>query len=84
MAVTRDVPLAQRLVLKEVTTINDRGTHYTEENINERLSLRNFTVALARNGLEATRDRGYDARALKRFADIFDRELARLSRSVLS
>ncbi|MDR1909742.1 MAG: DUF188 domain-containing protein [Spirochaetaceae bacterium] len=78
LAITRDIALAERLLEKAVRTLDDRGRRYTGETIRERLSIRNFTVALAESGLGAERQAVYGKRELKTFADAFDRELSRL------
>jgi uncharacterized protein YaiI (UPF0178 family) len=78
LAITRDIPLASRLIAKTVTVLNDRGRPYTPENIGEQLSLRNFMVDLAENGLASERTASYGKRELKIFADSFDRTLIRL------
>jgi uncharacterized protein YaiI (UPF0178 family) len=80
LAVTRDIPLASRLVEAEVCVIDDRGRIYTRENIRERLSLRNFMVDLAENGLGMERNNSYGRRELKAMADSFDKVLSRLMR----
>jgi uncharacterized protein YaiI (UPF0178 family) len=80
LAVTRDVPLASRLVEASIAVIDDHGRTYTRENIRERLSLRNFTVGLAENGLEIERSRSYGGKELKAMADSLDRILTRLAR----
>ena len=80
MAITRDIPLAFRLVAASVHVLDDRGRLYTPENIRERLSLRNFTVGLAENGLALQRNAVYGKRELKSFADSLDRLLDRLNR----
>jgi len=73
IVITRDVPLAKRLVEREVSVLDDRGRVFTRDNINEMLSLRNFTVSLAENGLGVERKAGYGKRELKSFADNLDR-----------
>jgi uncharacterized protein YaiI (UPF0178 family) len=78
LAVTRDLPLAARLLEKGAAVLDDRGRIYTAENMGERLSLRNFTVGLAENGFEFERTAGYGKRELKAFADSFDKLLAKL------
>jgi uncharacterized protein YaiI (UPF0178 family) len=75
LAITRDVPLAKRLVEKETAVLDDRGRIFTKENINELLSIRNFTVGLADNGLEIVRTANYGKKELKTFADSLDRIL---------
>jgi uncharacterized protein YaiI (UPF0178 family) len=80
LAVTRDIPLAARLVEASVLVIDDRGQTYTRENIRERLSLRDFRVGLAENGLGTERSASYGKKDLKTFADALDRALVRLGR----
>jgi uncharacterized protein YaiI (UPF0178 family) len=81
LVVTRDIPLAARLVEASILVLDDRGGVYTRENIRERLSLRNFMVGLAENGLGRARIPSYGKRDLKTFADSLDRVLARLTRT---
>ena len=78
LIVTRDIPLAKRLVEKGAYVIDDRGRVFTLNNINELLSLRNFTIALADNGLEFDRIANYGKKELKTFADSLDRLLTKL------
>ena len=78
LAVTRDIPLAQRLLEAGASVVDDRGRIFTPENIREKLSLRNFTVGLAENGYEFERSDGYGKRELKAFADSFDKLLTKL------
>lgn len=80
LAVTRDIPLAARLVEKGILALNDRGDVYTAGNVRERLSVRDFMVGLAADGLVPDRIYGYGKKELKAFADAFDRVLTRLLR----
>jgi uncharacterized protein YaiI (UPF0178 family) len=80
IVVTRDIPLAERLVEKNVTVMDDRGRVYSRENIRERLSLRNFVVGLAHSGLDPERSGVYGKKELKAMADSLDRLLAKLNR----
>jgi len=75
LVITRDVPLAKRLVEKSVSVIDDRGRVFTADNINELLSIRNFKVSLADNGLEIERTANYGKKELKSLADALDRTL---------
>lgn len=75
LVITRDIPLAKRLVEKELLVLDDRGRIFTSENINELLSIRNFTVDLANNGLGIERTANYGKKELKTFADSLDRLL---------
>jgi len=78
LIITRDIPLAKRLVEKGASVIDDRGRVFTADNINELLSLRNFMVDLADSGLGMERIANYSKKELKTFADSFDRILTRL------
>lgn len=51
LVITADIPLAKLLVDQETTVINPRGEVYTEENFNERLSMRNFMTELRDSGV---------------------------------
>jgi uncharacterized protein YaiI (UPF0178 family) len=77
LVVTRDIPLAARVVAMGLTVLNDRGDIYTLENIRERLSLRNAAQAIRDAGLEEPRGRTFGHREVGRFANALDRELAR-------
>ena len=78
LVITRDVPLAKRLIEKMINVIDDRGRMFNANNINEFLSLRNFKVSLAENGLGIERTASYDKKELKIFADSFDRILTKI------
>jgi uncharacterized protein YaiI (UPF0178 family) len=80
LVLTRDIPLAARLVAARVSVMDDRGRVYSGENIGERLSLRDFALGLAENGMGAERIPCYGKKELKLFADSFDRLLARLTK----
>lgn len=82
LAVTRDLPLAQRLAEKGLVVLNDRGEVFTADTVRERRSLRDRALELRALGLapESERRRSWGARELKRFADALDRELARALR----
>ncbi len=78
LVVTRDIPLAKRLVDKNLDVINDRGNLYTKENIQERLSIRNFMLDLYKSGLSPESTSKFSAKDIKLFADTFDRTLTKL------
>jgi uncharacterized protein YaiI (UPF0178 family) len=78
LAITRDVPLAARLVAKSVAVLDDRGRVYTKENIYYYLSLRDFSVSLAEGGVLSDRRPHYGKKELKAFANSFDKIIASL------
>jgi uncharacterized protein YaiI (UPF0178 family) len=77
LAVTRDIPLAKRLIEKDVLVLDDRGRVFNRDNINEFLSLRNFIVGLADNGLDIERSSGYGKKEYKTFADNLEHILSK-------
>lgn len=79
LAVTRDLPLAERLAARGLRVLNDRGDVWTTENVAERRSLRDRAAELRAMGLapESSRARGWGQKEFKAFADTLDRELAR-------
>lgn len=81
LIVTRDIPLARRLVDRGNTVLNDRGDIFTNENVGERLSLRNFMYHLRSVGLLSVGERSFSAKEVQSFANSFDRELTRLLRN---
>jgi len=81
LAVTQDIPLAAALVKKGVVAIDVRGEPFTEENIDERLSTRNFMQELREGGVVTGGPKAFGVQDRQRFAATFDRELNRLKRS---
>ena len=65
---------------KGVRTIDPRGTEYSEENIGERLSVRDFMDQLRSTGVETGGPKGYGPKDKQAFAATLDRLLTRLSR----
>lgn len=84
IAVTQDIPLAAVLVGKGVFVLSPRGDRYTEENIRERLSIRNFLQDVREAGGITPGPKQFTQRDKQRFSESFDRELTRaLSRNAL-
>ena len=82
LVLTRDLPLAERLVEAGITVLDDRGRTFTKENIRERRSLRDFTVGLAESGLDFERTPSYGRKELASLANSLDRELSRLMKRI--
>ena len=78
LVISRDLPLAERLVEAGVAVLDDRGRVFTKENIKERRSLRDFTVGLAESGMDYERTASYGKKELNTFANSLDRELTKL------
>lgn len=76
-AITQDIPLASVLVPKGVVVLNPRGDVYTEDNIRERLSIRNFMQDIREAGGVTPGPSRFGRKEKQRFAAAFDRELTR-------
>ncbi|MFA5468613.1 MAG: DUF188 domain-containing protein [Sphaerochaetaceae bacterium] len=75
IAITRDIPLANRLTKKGVTVLDDRGGVFTAANIGERLSMRNLMGDLREAGLFAEQTKPLGHKEIQLFANALDREL---------
>lgn len=78
IVITRDILLADKLVDKNITVINDRGTLWTKENIKERKSESAFNFELSLMGLGGNKANSYDKNEFSKFANCFDKEIHRL------
>ena len=82
LVITRDIPLAKRLVDRGIRVINDRGNVYTEININERLSMRNLMLDLYNNGIYPEKTGQFGKKELQEFANALDREITKLRKKM--
>ena len=80
IAITADIPLAAILVEQGVTVLDPRGERYTEENVRERLSIRDFMDSLRGAGVETGGAKPYGPREKQAFAAALDRVLAAAGR----
>lgn len=81
LVISRDIPLAKRLVDRGVTVLNDRGTVYTERNIGERLATRNLMLELYNSGFTPEKTGTFGKKEMQEFANALDREITRITRS---
>ena len=83
LVITRDIPLAERLIAKGIQTINDRGREFKQENIREMLAQRELNMALSGLGLgnNGRRD-SYGPKEVYEFSNCLDRILSKKSRNV--
>ncbi|MGH7482089.1 MAG: YaiI/YqxD family protein [Longimicrobiales bacterium] len=75
VAITADIPLAAILVAKGVIVLDPRGERYTEENVGERLSVRDFMASLRGAGVDTAGARPYGQKEKQAFANALDRVL---------
>lgn len=77
IAITADIPLAAELVPLGVTVLDPRGTELDEDNVRERLSVRDFMEGLRSSGVETGGAAPYSQKDRQAFAGALDRALTR-------
>ncbi len=77
LAITSDIPLAAALVEKGVLVLDPRGERYTEANVRERLSIRDFMDSLRSSGVDTGGPKPYGKQEKQGFANALDRLLTR-------
>ena len=77
LVVTADIPLADRVVSKGAFALNPRGKLYTEENIKDRLAVRDLLSELRDGGLMTGGPPAFGKKDCQAFADQLDRFLVR-------
>jgi hypothetical protein len=75
LVVTADIPLADRVVTKGAFALTPRGKLYTEENIKDRLALRDLLSELRDGGLMTGGPPAFGRKDCQAFADQLDRFL---------
>lgn len=80
LVITADIPLAAAVVDKHAVAINPRGEVYTEDNVKERLAMRNLLQELRAGGLVQGGPAQLSAVDRQRFAAALDRCLTKMRR----
>jgi uncharacterized protein YaiI (UPF0178 family) len=80
LAVTQDIPLAAQLVPMQVVTMSPHGTLFTDANIGERHSFRNFMQDMRDTGMITGGPKPFGEKEKRQFANTFDQTLTRLLR----
>jgi uncharacterized protein YaiI (UPF0178 family) len=75
LVVTADIPLAAEVVEKGAHALNPRGELYTEENIRQRLAMRNFMDELRSSGVNTGGPPTFSHKERQAFANHLDRLL---------
>lgn len=83
IVMTRDIPLAERLIGLGIFVLNDRGDVFTRETIAERRSIRDAMEALRASGVAppSTRTNLRTPADTKRFADALERLIVKAVRT---
>lgn len=77
LVVTADIPLAAAAIRKDGFALNPRGEFYTDDNIQERLAVRNMLDELRGCGVETGGPAALSAGDRQAFANQLDRFLAK-------
>jgi len=77
LVITADIPLASEVIAKEGHALNPRGEFYSKENIEERLTMRNFMDELRDAGVNTGGPATLNQKDRQAFANQLDRFLAR-------
>jgi len=78
LVITGDIPLAALVLAKKALAIDHRGREFTEANIRERLSIRDFSADLREAGIETSGPKAFSPKDKEGFANALDRCLTRL------
>lgn len=76
LVVTADIPLAAEVIAKGCLALNPRGELYTEENIRQRLNMRDFLDTLRGSGIDTGGPASFSQADRQAFANQLDRLLA--------
>ena len=77
LVTTADIPLASEVIGKDGHALNPRGEFYSKENIEERLTMRNFMDELRGSGVNTGGPATLSQKDRQAFANQLDRFLAR-------
>lgn len=73
LVITADIPLAYEVIEGNAHALNPRGEFYSKENIQERLTMRNFMEELRASGVESSGPSAFSVADRKAFAAQLDR-----------
>ncbi|MDX1698822.1 MAG: YaiI/YqxD family protein, partial [Thiohalobacterales bacterium] len=75
LVITADIPLAAEVIAKGCLALNPRGELYTEENIRQRLNMRDFMDTLRSSGIDTGGPASINQADRRTFANHLDRLL---------
>ena len=81
LVITSDIPLAAEVIEKECYALSFRGELYDEENIQERLSIRDFMDTLRGSGIDTGGPPPLNQKNRSEFANQLDKLLTRCVRN---
>jgi len=77
LVVTADIPLASEVIARGAVALNPRGELYTEANIRQRLTMRDFMETLRSSGVDTGGPAPFSHADRQAFANQLDRLLSR-------
>ena len=80
LVITADIPLAAEVIEKGAQALNPRGEMYTENNIRERLNMRDFMDTMRSSGVDTGGPPAFSQSDRQAFANQLDRWLTRQSK----
>jgi uncharacterized protein YaiI (UPF0178 family) len=80
LVITGDIPLAYEVIGKGGHAINPRGERYSQDNIKERLNMRDFMDTLRGSGIDTGGPSALNSRDIQAFANQLDKFLAQQGR----
>lgn len=83
LVITADIPLAAEVIARGGHALNPRGEFYTEDTIQERLTMRNFMDSLRGSGVDTGGPPMFSQSDRQAFANQLDRFLAKCSKQGL-
>lgn len=78
LVITADIPLAAKIVEKGALAINPRGELYNEDNIRERLSIRDFMKELRDSGVDTGGPQSFGPKDKENFTNSLHRILTKM------
>lgn len=76
LVITADIPLASEVIAKGCLALNPRGELYTEDNIRQRLNMRDFMDTLRGSGIDTGGPAAFSMADRMAFANQLDRLIA--------
>ena len=77
LVITADIPLADQVVTKGAFAINPRGELYTEQNIKDRLAVRDILTEIRSTGVDTGGPPPFNQKDKENFANQLDRFLTK-------
>ncbi|BCE03153.1 YaiI/YqxD family protein [Marinicellulosiphila megalodicopiae] len=78
LVITSDIPLADELITKGAKVLTSRGEAFTEQNIKQKLNMRDFMETMRSSGIQSGGPAPLNAQDIQQFANALDRYLSKV------